>query len=134
MGDLKRGIEKASKIIINEISKLAKPISTNEEIAQVGTISANSDNEIGNKIAEAIDAVGKEGVITVEEGKSLDFEVEVVKGMQFDRGYISPYFITNSEKAIVELENPMILIIDKKLSSMQSAIGLLENIVKQGRP
>merc|ERR1712039_1126970 len=127
------GIEQAAKVVIEEISKFAKPISTNEEITQVGTISANSDKEIGKKIAEAINAVGKEGVITVEEGKSLDFEVEIVKGMQFDRGFISPYFINNTEKGLVELENPAILIIDKKLSSMQSIIGLLEAIVKHGK-
>merc|ERR1712039_60236 len=127
------GIEQAAKVVIEEISKFAKPISTNEEITQVGTMGANSDKEIGKKIAEAINAVGKEGVITVEEGKSLDFEVEIVKGMQFDRGFISPYFINNTEKGLVELENPAILIIDKKLSSMQSIIGLLEAIVKHGK-
>merc|ERR1711976_781957 len=127
------GIEHASKIVVDEISKLAKPISIKEEIAQVGTISANSDKEIGEKIADAMEAIGKEGVTTAEEGKSLEFELDVVKGMQFDRGYISPYFVTNSEKMVAELENPLIIILNKKLSSMHPIINLLENIVKHGR-
>merc|ERR1711948_108578 len=131
--DLRRGIEAGKNMIIGEIDKLSRKISTQEEIAQVGTISANSDKEIGNKIADAMEKIGREGVITVEEGKSLDFEVDIVQGMQFDRGYISPYFVTNSERMSVELENPMIMILEKKISSMQPMISLLEAIVKHGK-
>ena len=132
--DLKRGIEQGAQAIIQEINKLAKAISTKEEITQVGTISANNDKEIGEKIADAMEKIGKEGVITVEEGKNLDFEVEIVQGMQFDRGFISPYFVTNSERMIVELDHPLILLLEKKLSSMQPIIGILEAIVKTARP
>ena len=131
--DLRRGIEAGKNMIIDEISKLSRKISTQEEIAQVGTISANSDKEIGSKIADAMEKIGREGVITVEEGKNLDFEVDIVQGMQFDRGYISPYFVTNSERMSVELENPMIMILEKKISSMQPMISLLEAIVKHGK-
>jgi chaperonin GroEL len=112
--DLKRGIDLAVNEIICEIKRQSKPIKNQEEIAQVGTISANGDKEIGTKLAEAMEKVGKEGVITVEEAKGFEFEMDVVEGMMFDRGYISPYFVTNSEKMTVELENPYILIMDKK--------------------
>jgi chaperonin GroEL len=132
--DLKRGIDLAVKAVAQEIDKTSKKVSTREEIAQVGTISANSDREIGQKIADAMDKVGKEGAITVEEGKGVGFEVELVEGMMFDRGYISPHFITNPDKMIAELENPYILIVDKKLSSLQSIVKLLEAVVQSGRP
>jgi len=132
--DLKRGIEMASKLLLEKISSRSKPISTKEEISQVGTISANSDKEIGDKISEAMEKVGKEGVITVEEGKNLDFELETVEGMMFDRGYISPYFMTNSEKMTVELEKPLIMIFDKKLSALAPLIKLLESVAQSGRP
>jgi chaperonin GroEL len=132
--DLKRGIDLAVKAVASEIDRISKKVSTREEIAQVGTISANSDSEIGQKIADAMDKVGKEGAITVEEGKGVGFEVELVEGMMFDRGYISPHFITNPDKMIVELENPYILIVDKKLSTLQSIVKLLEAVVQSGRP
>jgi chaperonin GroEL len=131
--DLKRGIDLAVKAVAAEIDKISKKVSTREEIAQVGTISANSDSEIGQKIADAMDKVGKEGAITVEEGKGVGFEVELVEGMMFDRGYISPHFITNPDKMVVELENPYILIVDKKLSTLQSIVKLLEAVVQSGR-
>jgi chaperonin GroEL len=131
--DLKRGIDLAVKAVASEIDRISKKVSTREEIAQVGTISANSDSEIGQKIADAMDKVGKEGAITVEEGKGVGFEVELVEGMMFDRGYISPHFITNPEKMVVELENPYILIVDKKLSTLQSIVKLLEAVVQSGR-
>lgn len=132
--DLKRGIEKAVSVVVDEIKKKSKKINSQQEIAQVGTISANGDAEIGEKLAEAMQKVGKEGVITVEEGKGFEFELDVVEGMMFDRGYLSPYFVTNSEKMVAELENPLILIVDKKLTSLQQMIPLLEAVVQSGRP
>ena len=124
--DLKRGIDRAVEAIVSEIEKRSKKVSTNEEIAQVGTVSANNDREIGRMIAEAMQKVGNEGVITVEEAKSLATELDVVEGMQFDRGYVSPYFVTNAEKMVAELEEPYILLHEKKLSSLQSLLPLLE--------
>lgn len=132
--DIKRGIELAVKVAIEDISKRAKKISTNTEIAQVGTISANGDTEIGNMLAQAMEKIGKEGVITVEEAKSLQTELDVVEGMQFDRGYLSPYFATNVEKMVCELDNPYILLHDKKLSNLQSILPVLEGVVQSGRP
>jgi chaperonin GroEL len=132
--DLKRGIDLAVAAVIDELKSKAKKVTSNEEIAQVGTISANGDQEIGRFISEAMQKVGKEGVITVEEAKSLETELDVVEGMQFDRGYISPYFITNAEKMVAELEDPYILINEKKLSNLQSMLPLLEAVVQSGRP
>lgn len=132
--DLKRGMDLAVNHIIAEVKKVSKKISSHEEIAQVGTISANGDKEIGDKLAEAMEKVGKEGVITVEEAKGLDFEIDVVEGMMFDRGYLSPYFVTNSEKMITELDNPLILIFEKKLTSLQQMVPLLEAVMQSGRP
>ena len=132
--DLKRGIDKAVTEVVEAIKKQSKVVSGSAEIAQVGTISANGEKSIGDMIAKAMQKVGNEGVITVEEAKSLDSELEVVEGMQFDRGYISPYFITNAEKMITELENPYILIYEKKLSGLQAMLPLLEAVVQSGRP
>jgi len=132
--DLKRGIDKAVIEVVEAIKKQAKMVSGSAEIAQVGTISANGEKAIGDMIAKAMQKVGNEGVITVEEAKSLDSELEVVEGMQFDRGYISPYFITNAEKMIAELDNPYILIYEKKLSGLQAMLPLLESVVQSGRP
>jgi chaperonin GroEL len=132
--DLKRGIDLAVGKVIKELQERSKPVSGSHEIAQVGTISANGDKEVGEKIAEAMDKVGKEGVITVEEAKGLEFELDVVEGMQFDRGYLSPYFITNPEKMTVELADPYILIHEKKLSNLQSMLPILEAVVQSGRP
>lgn len=132
--DLKRGIDMAVEAVIANIKKSSKTVSTNEEIAQVGTISANGEREIGEMLATAVQKVGKEGVITIEEAKSLQTELDVVEGMQFDRGYISPYFVTNSEKMVCELENPFILIHEKKLSGLQAMLPLLESVVQSGRP
>ena len=132
--DLKRGIDKAVIDVVEEIKKQSKKVKGSEEIAQVGTISANGEKAIGDMIAEAMQKVGNEGVITVEEAKSLDSELEVVEGMQFDRGYISPYFITNAEKMVAELESPYILIYEKKLSGLQAMLPLLEAVVQSGRP
>jgi chaperonin GroEL len=132
--DLKRGVNMAVDAVVESIGKRSKKVSTNAEIAQVGTISANGDSEIGQMIAEAMKKVGNEGVITVEEATSLDTELEVVEGMQFDRGYLSPYFITSAEKMIAELENPYILIHEKKLASVQALLPLLESVVKSGKP
>ncbi|MFK7973585.1 MAG: chaperonin GroEL [Rickettsiaceae bacterium] len=132
--DLKRGIDLAVSKLTEEIKKASKPISSKEEIAQVGTISANGDKEIGDQIALAMEKVGKEGVITVEEAKNFGFEVDVVEGMMFDRGYLSPYFVTNSEKMIAELENPYILLFEKKLSSLQPMLPVLESVVQSSRP
>ena len=120
--DLKRGIDLAGELVIEELKNRSKKVSTSEEIAQVGTVSANGDKAIGDMIAKAMDKVGKDGVITVEEAKSMETELEVVEGMQFDRGYLSPYFVTNAEKMIAELENPYILIHEKKLSGLQSLL------------
>ncbi len=132
--DLKRGIDLAVSLIIEEIKKKSKKISSKQEIAQVGTISANGDNEIGEKIAQAMERVGNEGVITVEENKSFGFDVDYTDGMEFDRGYLSPYFVTNSEKMITELDNAFILLFDKKLSSLQQLLPLLEAVVQSSRP
>ena len=132
--DLKRGIDKAVPRSSPDIKKRSKKVSGSAEIAQVGTISANGEKAIGDMIAKAMQKVGNEGVITVEEAKSLESELEVVEGMQFDRGYISPYFITNAEKMVAELENPYILIYEKKLSGLQPLLPLLEQVVQSGRP
>ena len=132
--DLKRGIDFAVENVLKAIKKVSKPISTQEEIAQVGTISANGDRQIGEQIALAMEKVGKEGVITVEEAKNFGFEVDVVEGMMFDRGYLSPYFVTNSEKMTAELDNPYILIFEKKLSSLQPMLPVLEAVVQSSRP
>ncbi|MAI24592.1 MAG: chaperonin GroEL [Myxococcota bacterium] len=132
--DLKRGIDSAVEAISAELGKLSKPTRSAEEIAQVGTISANSDATIGSTIAEAMDKVGKEGVITVEEGKSLETELDVVEGMQFDRGYLSPYFVTDPEAMETVLEEPLILLNEKKISNMKDLLPLLEQVARQGRP
>ena len=132
--DLKRGIDKAVTEVVETIKKQSQEVSGSAEIAQVGTISANDEKAIGDMIAQAMKKVGNEGVITVEEAKSLDSELEVVEGMQFDRGYISPYFVTNAEKMTTELENPYILIYEKKLSGLQTMLPLLEAVVQSGRP
>src|SRR3974377_2287760 len=132
--DLKRGIDLAVETGVEEIKKNSKKVTSNEEIAQVGTISANGDQEIGRFLAEAMKKVGNEGVITVEEAKSLETELDVVEGMQFDRGYISPYFITNADKMRVEMEDPYILINEKKLSGLQELLPLLESVVQTGKP
>jgi chaperonin GroEL len=132
--DLKRGINMAVEAVVKELHKRSRKVSSSEEIAQVGRISANGDTEIGDMIAEAMQRVGNEGVITVEEAKSLATELDVVEGMQFDRGYLSPYFITNADKMIAELEDPYILLHEKKLSSLQAMLPLLEAVVKSGRP
>jgi chaperonin GroEL len=132
--DLKRGVDKAVEAVVADLKKRSKKVKSNEEIGQVGTISANGDRAIGRMIAEAMMKVGNEGVITVEEAKSLDTELEVVEGMQFDRGYISPYFVTNADKMVAELEEPFILIHEKKLSSLQPLLPLLESVVQTGRP
>jgi chaperonin GroEL len=132
--DLKRGIDLAVTAAVKDIEKRAKKIKSSEEVAQVGTISANGDKSIGEMIAKAMQKVGNEGVITVEEAKSLETELDVVEGMQFDRGYLSPYFITNAEKMIAELDDPYILIFEKKLSSLQAMLPVLEAVVQTGKP
>jgi chaperonin GroEL len=132
--DLKRGIDMAVEAVVKELHKRARKVKTSEEIAQVGTISANGDTEIGEMLAEAMEKVGTEGVITSEEAKSLATELDVVEGMQFDRGYLSPYFITNADKMIAELEEPLILLHEKKLSSLQALLPLLETVVQSGKP
>ncbi len=132
--DLKRGIDKAVTAAIEELRKISKPCTTNKEIAQVGAISANSDTSIGDRIAEAMDKVGKEGVITVEDGKSLEDELDVVEGMKFDRGYLSPYFINTPEKQTAILENPFVLLHDKKVSNIRDLLPILEQVAKAGRP
>jgi chaperonin GroEL len=132
--DLKRGVDLAVEAIVEDLKKHSKAVTSNDEIAQVGTISANGDSEIGRFLAEAMKKVGNEGVITVEEAKSLETELEVVEGMQFDRGYISPYFITNADKMRVELEDPYILIYEKKLSALNDFLPLLEVVVQAGKP
>jgi chaperonin GroEL len=132
--DLRRGIDKAVEAIVAELKKISKPCTTSKEIAQVGSISANADIEIGKIISDAMDKVGKEGVITVEDGKSLNNELEVVEGMQFDRGYLSPYFINNAEKQMSILENPYVLLYDKKISGIRELLPLLEQVAKAGRP
>ncbi|NDE93646.1 MAG: chaperonin GroEL, partial [Betaproteobacteria bacterium] len=132
--DLKRGIDKAVTALIEELKKISKPSTTSKEIAQVGSISANSDEEIGRIIAEAMEKVGKEGVITVEDGKSLNNELDVVEGMQFDRGYLSPYFINNPDKQIAVLDDPFVLLYDKKISNIRELLPVLEGVAKAGRP
>ena len=132
--DLKRGVDLAVSKVVADLQSRSKPVSGSSEIAQVGIISANGDKEVGEKIAEAMEKVGKEGVITVEEAKGLEFELDVVEGMQFDRGYLSPYFITNPEKMAVELNDPYILIHEKKLSNLQAMLPILEAVVQSGRP
>jgi chaperonin GroEL len=132
--DLKRGIDKAVTAAVEELTKISKPCTTNKEITQVGSISANSDHDIGRIIAEAMERVGKEGVITVEDGKGLQNELDVVEGMQFDRGYLSPYFINNQDKQVSVLENPFILLVDKKVSNIRDLIPLLEAVNKAGKP
>ncbi|TBV81491.1 MAG: chaperonin GroEL [Desulfobulbaceae bacterium] len=132
--DIKRGIDKSVATVVDELKKIAKPTKAQQEIAQVGTISANNDPAIGNIIAEAMDKVGKEGVITVEEAKGMETSLDVVEGMQFDRGYLSPYFVTNPEKMEVNLEDPYILINEKKISTMKDVLPILEQISKMGRP
>src|SRR5215471_13953272 len=132
--DLKRGIDLAVEAVVEDIKKRSKKVSTNAEIAQVGTIAANGEREVGDKIAEAMQKVGNEGVITVEEAKSLETELDVVEGMQFDRGYLSPYFVTNAEKMIAELDDVYILIHEKKLSGLQTMLPLLEAVVQSSRP
>ncbi|ANC87125.1 MULTISPECIES: chaperonin GroEL [Sphingomonas] len=132
--DLKRGIDIAVAKVVEDVKSRSKPVSGSSEVAQVGIISANGDKEVGEKIAEAMEKVGKEGVITVEEAKGLEFELDVVEGMQFDRGYLSPYFITNPEKMTVELNDPYILIHEKKLSNLQAMLPILEAVVQSGRP
>src|SRR5512147_1105399 len=132
--DLKRGIDKAVIAAVEELKKISKPTTTSKEIAQVGSISANADAEIGKIIADAMDKVGKEGVITVEDGSGLNSELEVVEGMQFDRGYLSPYFINNAEKQIAVLENPYVLLHDKKIANIRDLLPVLEQVAKSGRP
>src|SRR5262247_2482973 len=132
--DLKRGIDKAVSAVVDELKKISKPCSSSKEIAQVGAISANADSDIGKIISDAMDKVGKEGVITVEDGKSLQNELDLVEGMQFDRGYLSPYFINNPEKQIAVLEDPYILLHDKKISSIRELLPILEQVAKAGKP
>jgi chaperonin GroL len=132
--EIKRGIDKAVEVVAAELSKMSKPTKDQKEIAQIGTISANNDSTIGNIIAEAMGKVGKEGVITVEEAKGLETELDIVEGMQFDRGYLSPYFVTNAEKMEVNFEDPFILIYDKKISGMKDLLPLLEQIAKMAKP
>ncbi len=132
--DLKRGIDKAVVAVVGELKKISKPCTTSKEIAQVGSISANADAEIGKIIADAMDKVGKEGVITVEDGKALNSELEVVEGMQFDRGYLSPYFINNPDKQIAILDDPYVLLHDKKISNIRELLPLLEQVAKAGKP
>ena len=133
--DLKRGIDKAVSALVAELQNISKPVpEKSKEIAQVASISANSDESIGNIIAQAMNEVGKEGVITVEDGKSLENEVEVVKGMQFDRGYLSPYFVNNPEKQLAELDSPFVLLFDKKISNIRDLLPVLEQVAKTSRP
>lgn len=132
--EVKRGMDKATNAIIEELKKISKPIKGEKEIAQIATISANADENIGNLIAEAMEKVGKDGVITVEEAKGINDELTLVEGMQFDRGYLSPYFVTNSDKMTIELENPYVLLTDKKITSMKDILPLLESTMKSGKP
>src|ERR687886_665670 len=132
--DLKRGVDQAVEAVVEDLKSRSKQVSTNDEIEQVGTISANGDREIGRMLAEAMRKVGNEGVITAEEAKSLETELDVVEGMQFDRGYISPYFITKAEKMLAELDDPLILIHEKKLSGLQALLPLLEQVVQSSKP
>src|SRR6185437_7221231 len=132
--DLRRGIDIAVAAVVKDIEKRAKPVSSSAEVAQVGTISSNGDTTIGKMIAQAMQKVGNEGVITVEEAKALETDVDIVEGMQFDRGYISPYFITNAEKMVAELEDAYILVHEKKLTGLQALLPLLEAVVQAGKP
>src|SRR5215207_1133048 len=132
--DLKRGVDLAVSAVVEDLKKNSKKVTSNEEIAHVGTIAANGDIEIGKFLADAMKKVGNEGVITVEEAKSMETELEVVEGMQFDRGYISPYFITNAEKMVADLEDPYILLFEKKLSNLQAMLPVLEAVVQSARP
>ncbi|MEE8344860.1 MAG: chaperonin GroEL, partial [Woeseiaceae bacterium] len=132
--DLKRGIDKAIVAAVTELKKISKPCATTDAIAQVGTISANADTSIGEIIAEAMDKVGKEGVITVEEGTTLENELDIVEGMQFDRGYLSPYFVNNAESMSTELEDPYVLLFDKKISNIRELLPILEGVAKASRP
>jgi chaperonin GroEL len=132
--DLKRGIDQATLAIVKELEAISKPCSTNKEIAQVAALSANSDHSIGDIIAQAMEKVGKDGVITVEDGKGLDNELEVVEGMQFDRGYLSPFFITNQERQVVTLDDPFVLLVDKKIASIRDLLPVLEGVAKAGKP
>jgi len=132
--DLKRGIDKAVIAAVEALKKISRPCSDHKEIAQVGTISANADESIGKIIAEAMEKVGKEGVITVEEGQALENDLEIVEGMQFDRGYVSPYFINKQDTMSADLENPLILITDKKISTIRDMLPVLESVAKQGKP
>ena len=130
--ELKRGIDKSVEVVVNKLKKIATPTKEKKEIAQVGTISANSDETIGNIIAEAMDKVGKEGVITVEEAKSMDTTLDVVEGMQFDRGYLSPYFVTDPDRMEVRMDDPYLLLVEKKVSNMKDLLPVLESVVKTG--
>src|ERR1700751_1386444 len=132
--DLRRGIEKAVEVVVEDLKKRSKKVSTNEEIAQVGTISANGDKEVGEMLSKAMQKVGNEGVITVEEAKSLDTQLDVVEGMQFDRGYLSPYFVTDPERMEAVLEEAYILIHEKKISSMKDLLPVLEQVARAGKP
>src|SRR5665647_446197 len=132
--DLKRGIDIAVSKVVEDLKARSKPVSNNNEIAQVGIVSANGDEVVGQKIAEAMEKVGKEGVITVEEAKGMEFELETVDGMQFDRGYLSPYFVTDAQRMEVELEDPYILIHEKKLASLKDMLPILEAVAQSGRP
>src|ERR687884_572901 len=132
--DLRRGVDMAVQAVVEDLKERSKEVTTSDEIAQVGTISANGDREIGRMLAEAMQRVGNEGVITVEEAKSLETELDIVEGMQFDRGYISPYFVTNAEKMIAELEDPYILLHETKLSALQELLPLLESVVQSAKP
>ena len=131
---IKRGIDKAVELVVEDLKKLSKPTKEKKEIAQVGTISANNDSTIGEVISEAMEKVGKEGVITVEEAKSMETTLEIVEGMQFDRGYLSPYFVTDPEKMEADLEEPYILLHEKKISVMKDLVPILEQIAKMGKP
>ena len=132
--DVKRGLDNAVAHVIEKLKASSKKVKSNDEVAQVGTISANGEKEIGDMISKAMQKVGNEGVITVEEAKGIETELDVVEGMQFDRGYLSPYFITNADKMITELDNPLILLHEKKLANLQSIVPLLESVVQAGRP
>ena len=132
--DIKRGIDKAVESVIESLKKTSKKVKANEEVAQVGTISANGEKEIGDMISKAMQKVGNEGVITVEEAKGIQTELDVVEGMQFDRGYLSPYFVTNADKMTTELDNPLVLLHEKKLTNLQPMVPLLESVVQANRP
>ena len=132
--DIKRGLDKAVENVIENLKKTSKKVKANEEVAQVGTISANGEKEIGDMISKAMQKVGNEGVITVEEAKGIETELDVVEGMQFDRGYLSPYFVTNTDKMTTELENPLVLLHEKKLTNLQPMVPLLESVVQANRP